>query len=109
VRLRPKPGALNEAPITSDRPEEEMANGHGGRGLRADDFRVTEEARPGWVRGTVRPPQPGEEVYCAGGAGTVSAVHGKTGDGSRLLQIRLATEAAPPFFAAASNVLVMPA
>ena len=86
-----------------------MANGHGGRALRANDFLVSEEARPGWVRGTQRTPAPGEEVYCAGGSGTVSAVHGKTGDGSRLLQIRLEGDSAPPFFAAASNVLVMPA
>jgi hypothetical protein len=85
-----------------------MANGHGGRGLRAEDFKVAEEARPGWVRGSVRTPPLGEVVYCAGGAGTVSAVHGKTGDGSRLLQIRLEADSAPPFFAAASNVLVMP-
>jgi len=37
----------------------------------------------------------------------VLSVHGKTGDGSRLLQIRLG-DGTPPFFAAASNVLVMP-
>jgi hypothetical protein len=47
-------------------------------------------------------------VYCAGGPGEVVSVHGKTGDGSRLLQIRLEDEAARPFFAAASNVLVAP-
>lgn len=85
-----------------------MANGHGGRALRANDFRIDEEARPGWVRGTVRTPALGEEVYCAGGAGKIAALHGKTGDGSRLLQIRLDGDSSPPFFAAASNVLVMP-
>jgi hypothetical protein len=51
----------------------------------------------------------GDEVFCVGGAGVVTAVLGKTGDGSRLLEIRLSTEGARPFFAAASNVLVAPA
>ena len=85
-----------------------MANGHGGRALRANDFRISEEDRPGWVRATVRTPSLGEEVFCAGGAGTIAGLHGKTGDGSRLLQIRLDGDSSPPFFAAASNVLVMP-
>lgn len=85
-----------------------MANGSSRKALRVHDFRVSDEDRPGWVRGTVRSLTAGDEVYCAGGAGTVTAVHGKTGDGSRLLQIRLTDEAHPPFYAAASNVLVMP-
>jgi hypothetical protein len=37
------------------------------------------------------------------------ALLGKTGDGSRLLEIRLGDVQAKPFFAAASNVLVAPA
>ena len=41
--------------------------------------------------------------------GVVTAVLGKTGDGSRLLEIKLTDPAARPFFAAASNVLVAPA
>jgi hypothetical protein len=49
----------------------------------------------------------GETVYCAGGEGTVVSVRGKTGDGSQLVEIRLATASAP-FYAACSNVLVMP-
>jgi hypothetical protein len=39
----------------------------------------------------------------------VVRVAGKTGDGSRLLELRLLEKEAPPFYAAASNVLVMPA
>jgi hypothetical protein len=78
------------------------------RALRGNDFRVVPEHRPGWVRGNERMPEIGEAVYCAGGEGTMTALHGKTGDGSRLLQIRLADGKAPPFFAAASNVLVCP-
>jgi hypothetical protein len=86
-----------------------MAMGNSARGLREADFRVTPEQRPGWVRGNERLPSVGETVFCAGGEGTMIALHGKTGDGSRLIQIRLDNEKSPPFFAAASNVLVKPA
>ncbi|HEX2187329.1 MAG TPA: hypothetical protein VHG51_00460 [Longimicrobiaceae bacterium] len=65
------------------------------------------DARPGWVSAHDRLPGVGEEVYCAVGVGEVSAVLGKTGDGSRLLEIRLPTAGAKPYFAAASNVLVV--
>lgn len=73
------------------------------------DLYVDRDARPGWVTGAERTPQVGEPVYCAGGPGEVAAVHGKTGDGSRLVEIRLADPKAKPYFAAASNVLVTPA
>lgn len=85
-----------------------MAKSRGAKSLRAEEFRVSPDDRPGWVRGSVATPEVGQEVYCAGGPGAVVSVHGKTGDGSRLLQIRLEDEAARPFFAAASNVLVAP-
>ena len=85
-----------------------MSKSRGAKSLRAEEFRVSAEDRPGWIRGSVRTPDVGQEVYCAGGPGDVVSVHGKTGDGSRLLQIRLEDESARPFFAAASNVLVAP-
>ncbi len=85
-----------------------MAKGNSTKRMRAEEFRVDPEERPGWIRGNTRTPTVGEEVFCAGGAGSVASVHGKTGDGSRLLQIRLSEEGTPPFFAAASNVLVSP-
>jgi hypothetical protein len=69
---------------------------------------VDPDARPGWISCAERTPEIGEEVYCAGGIGEVSAVLGKTGDGSRLLEVRLPDPKAKPFFAAASNVLVTP-
>ncbi len=50
---------------------------------------------------------PGRPSTCAGGEGTVVSIQGKTGDGSRLLQIRL-EETKAPFFAASSNVLLKP-
>ena len=80
-----------------------MAKSRGARSLRAEEFRVSPDDRPGWILGTQRAPQVGQEVYCAGGPGEVVSVHG-----SRLLEIRLEVEAARPFFAAASNVLVAP-
>jgi len=79
----------------------------GADALRADDFKVTNLDRPGWVRGSERTPEVGEAVYCAGGEGTVVSVQGRTGDGSSLVQIRL-TDEATPFFAASSNVLLSP-
>lgn len=82
-----------------------MAKGKIGKNLRAQDFNVSDEDRPGWARGNDCSPEIGQSVYCAGGEGTIVSVHGKTGDGSRLLEIRLEDEKAP-FFAASSNVLL---
>ena len=79
----------------------------GGKGLRADDFKVSDTDRPGWVRASTRTPEIGESVYCAAGVGTVLSVRGRTGDGSSLIQIRLEAVTAP-YFAASSNVLVTP-
>ena len=85
-----------------------MAKSNSSKRLRPEDFRVDGDQRPGWIAGSERMVAVGEEVYCIGGEGVVTAVHGKTGDGSRLLEIRLQDEAAKPFFAAASNVLIAP-
>lgn len=77
--------------------------------ITAADLMVRHDDRPGWVTGAERVPTVGEEIYCAQGVGEVVRVCGKTGDGSRLLEIRLPVTGARPFFAAASNVLVAPA
>lgn len=84
-----------------------MAKGNSSKALRAEEYLVSPDDRPGWVRGSEQQPQIGQEIYCAGGVGAVVSVHGKTGDGSRLIQIQL-EEVKAPFFAAASNVLVPP-
>ena len=86
-----------------------MTNGNKSKRVHLDNLHVNGTDRPGWLPGTERMPRVGEEVYCAGGACTVETVLGKTGDGSRLLQIRLESPGAKPFFAAASNVLIAPA
>ena len=85
-----------------------MSIGNSTRRMRDDELFVSDAARPGWIPASQRSPRVGDEVFCTGGAGVVAAVLGKTGDGSRLLEIKLADPAARPFFAAASNVLVAP-
>lgn len=85
-----------------------MSKFNGTARLRGEDLRVSDDERPGWVSAQERRPQVGEEVYCAGGAGVLQSMSGKTGDGSPLLEIRLSDPKAKPFYAAASNVLVAP-
>jgi hypothetical protein len=72
------------------------------------ELHVDREARPGWVSGSERTPAVGEEVFCVAGMGEVVKVLGKTGDGSRLLEVKLPDPGTKPFFAAASNVMVAP-
>lgn len=76
------------------------------RRIRDADIRIDPAVRPGWVTGDERLPGKGERVYCTQGMGAVVRILGKTGDGSRLLELRLDDPEARPFFAAASNVLV---
>lgn len=85
-----------------------MAQFNSASRLRPEAFRVRAEERPGWISADDRLPAVGEPVFCAGGPGVLQAIAGKTGDGSRLLEIRLDDPKAKPFFAAASNVLVAP-
>ncbi len=66
------------------------------------------EERPDWVSATLRLPEVGEAVYCAEGMAELRRVLGRTGDGSRLLELTLPDRPKHPFFAAASNVLVAP-
>lgn len=85
-----------------------MASGNSARRLRNADLQVDRSAKPGWESGETRTPRAGEIVYCTEGKAEVVRVLGRTGDGSRLLELRLLEKTAPPFFAAASNVLVRP-
>ena len=86
-----------------------MAMGNSTKRMRDDELFVSDATHPGWIPASERPPRVGDEVFCTGGMGVVAAVLGKTGDGSRLLEIKLSDPAARPFFAAASNVLIAPA
>jgi hypothetical protein len=62
----------------------------------------------GWSSAVTRLPAPGEQVQCAEGMAQVVRILGRTGDGSRLLELTLPDRPNKPFFAAASNVLVRP-
>jgi hypothetical protein len=79
------------------------------RRISRESLRVaSSEERPDWISATVRLPDVGETVCCAEGMAEVSRVLGRTGDGSRLLELVLPERPRHPFFAAASNVLVAP-
>lgn len=73
------------------------------------ELRIDRAAHPGWESCAEREPVAGDAVVCPRGSGHVTAIRGRTGDGSRLLEIRLDDPDAAPYFAAASNVLLVPA
>jgi hypothetical protein len=100
--------AARTAPPHATQRESSMLPYRSKKDLRVEDYRVQLTDRPGWVWGSSRLPRQGEEVFCAAGAGTVTGLAGRTGNGSRLVQIALRSEEKQPFFAAASNVLLPP-
>lgn len=71
-------------------------------------LRVDEALWPGWISGSEQLPDVGDQVKCVEGSAQVVRVLGRTGDGSRLLELILPDRPRHPFFAAASNVLVAP-
>ncbi len=83
-----------------------MSSANSSRRIRAADLQVDPDARPGWEIAEDRIPPKGERVYCTEGEAEVARVCGKTSDGGRILELRILDRQAPPFFAAASNVLV---
>lgn len=82
--------------------------GNSSRRIRRDSLRVKGAERPGWSSGNERLPRVGDAVYCAAGLAEVIRILGRTGDGSRLLELSLPDQPRQPYFAAASNVLVPP-
>lgn len=77
-------------------------------GLKPQDLRVDPGARPGWATGAHSTPQVGDTVYCTGGQATVLRVLGRTGNGSRLLELRIPARGSVSFFASGANVLLAP-
>src|SRR5512143_3330360 len=75
-------------------------------GPKPQDQKIDRGARPDWHTGAECAPQVGDVVYCTGGLGTVLRVLGRTGNGSRLLELRLAAGSNFSFFAAGANVLL---
>lgn len=82
--------------------------GNSSKRMKADDLQINRESQPEWSTGSEKLPTVGEIVMCTSGMAEVIKLHGKTSDGSRLLELRLVEEKAPPFFASSSNVLVRP-
>lgn len=72
------------------------------------DLHVDKDANPDWISALEKTPTIGEIVMCTAGLAEVMKVRGKTGDGSRLLELKLVDGSSPPFFAACSNILVRP-
>ncbi|MGQ0561072.1 MAG: hypothetical protein ACT443_04265 [Gemmatimonadota bacterium] len=73
------------------------------------ELHINGDAHPDWVSGLVKTPSVGEIVMCTAGLAEVIKVRGKTGDGTRLLELKLVDGSTPSFFAACSNILVQPA
>ena len=69
------------------------------------NLRVSSMEQPGWCAGDGTVPSVGERVFSVDGEAEVVRVLGRTSDGSRLLELRLATGSKPPYFAASSNLL----
>jgi hypothetical protein len=84
-------------------------NNKASRRINNAELYVNRESHPGWLSGAESTLRVGDAIYCTAGEGTVTGIHGRTGDGSRLLEISLGASVRQPFFAAASNVLVPPA
>jgi dihydrofolate reductase len=78
------------------------------RRIERGSLEVDHAAHPDWISATDRLPEAGEEVFCTGGLAVVIKVLGRTGDQSRLLELKLVEGDGKPFFAAASNVLIRP-
>ena len=72
---------------------------------RQDRLRIASIDLPGWCTGDGSVPQVGECVFCLDGQAEVVRVLGRTGDGSRLIELRLAEGPKAPYFAASSNIL----
>jgi hypothetical protein len=78
------------------------------RRVSGHDLRIDLALWPGWVSASDQTPLVGDEVMCVEGSAQVVRVMGRTGDGSRLLELVLPGSPRRTFFAAASNVLLAP-
>lgn len=79
--------------------------GNSSNRITREELRVETSAEPGWLKASEHLPAVGDRVQCSEGMAEVVRIAGKTGDGSRLLELVL-PDRRQPFFAAASNVLV---
>jgi len=86
-----------------------MLSNNSAKRLRPEDLHVDKATQPEWPSGSETAIVAGDVVLCTAGLAQVIKVRGKTGDGSRLLELKLVEGDPHPFYAAASNVLVRPA
>jgi translation initiation factor IF-1 len=105
--VRVRPAGVEPAPKL-EKPQAASLITRAPSGLKPHDHRLDRTTRPGWQTGAECMPQVGDEVHCTAGPATVLRVLGKTGDGSRLLELRIPGQPRAAFFAAASNVLLPP-
>ncbi len=85
-----------------------MISNNSAKRLRPEELHVDQAMQPEWTPGHEKPIAVGDVVLCTAGLASVTKVRGKTGDGSRLLELKLVEGDQHPFYAAASNVLVRP-
>jgi hypothetical protein len=78
------------------------------RRMKPEELHVDPVNHPDWANGSTSQLKAGDSVLCTEGLAKIVKVCGKTGDGSRLLELKLVEGDQHPFFAAASNVLVAP-
>jgi hypothetical protein len=85
-----------------------MLSNNSAKRLRPEELVVDKTTQPEWGSGVQENVKAGDVVLCTAGLANVIKVRGKTGDGSRLLELKLVEGDQHPFYAAASNVLVRP-
>jgi hypothetical protein len=85
-----------------------MFGSNNSRRLKPEELHVNKLAQPDWSTGNENQLAAGDIVLCTEGLAQILKVRGKTGDGSRLLELRLVEGDQHPFYAAASNVLMKP-
>lgn len=73
--------------------------------VKLETLRVSSIEMAGWAILPDRTPSVGEFVHCVDGLAEVVGVRGRTGSGSRLLELKVDGSEGKSYFADASNVL----
>jgi hypothetical protein len=73
--------------------------------VKVETLQVSSIELDGWASSPDRTPSIGDFVHCVDGRAEVVAVHGRTGSGSRLIELKVDGSEGKAYFAAASNVL----
>jgi hypothetical protein len=103
TQIRPRP----EPVFTAAAPQPSLITAQTDT-LNPRDQRLDRTTHPEWPTAAECNPLTGDEAYCTAGRARVVRVLGKTGNGSRLLELSVAAQPRVSFYAAASNVLIAP-